>query len=316
MAKDRVTRDIGTEEPLNDWFDIDWQTVDKRVRNLRQRIYRATQDGQWNKVRSLMKLMLRSYSNLLQSVRKITQENKGRKTAGVDRQVVLTPKARLKLVQDMLEYETWKVKPARRVYIPKANGKQRPLGILTVKNRVAQAIVKNAVEPSWEARFETNSYGFRPGHSCHDAIEHCWIRLNRQGKDRWLLDADVSAAFDNLSHEHILKRLGNMPGRELIRQWLRAGYVEADIFHDTTSGVPQGGVVSPVAANIALDGLQALIGPKMGFIRYADDFICTTRTKEQIEAIKPVIEKWLAERGLALNRIFPLGIPSKTDELG
>jgi RNA-directed DNA polymerase len=301
LAKDRVKQDIGPKEQLEDWFDIDWQTVDKRVRNLRQRIYRATQNAQWNKVRSLMKLMLRSYSNLLQTVRKITQENHGRKTAGIDGQKVLTPKARVKLVREMLEFTTWKVRPARRVYIPKANGKQRPLGILTIKNRVAQAIVKSALEPSWEARFEPNSYGFRPGRSCHDAIEHCWIKLNRQGKDKWVLDADVKSAFDNISHEHILKRLGNIPGRELIKQWLKAGYVEADILHATASGVPQGGVVSPVIANIALDGLQQLLDGKLGFVRYADDFIVTAKSKEQIEAVVPAIEEWLAERGLMLN---------------
>lgn len=308
--KDRVDMDIGAKELLEDWTIIDWRSASKRVRNLRRRIYRATKNAQWNEVRSLMKLMLRSHANLLVSVRKVTQENKGKRTAGIDNQLILSPKTRVKLVQQMSECATWSVKPAKRIYIPKVNGKQRPLGILTIKNRVAQAIVKNALEPSWEARFESHSYGFRPGRSTHDAIEQCWRRLNRHCKDRWVLDADVKSAFDNISHDFILQRLGNIPARGLIKQWLKAGYVEAELFHDTTSGVQQGGVISPVLANVALDGIQELIGSKVGFIRYADDFVVTARTKEQIEALKPVIAKWLSERGLVMNeektRIVPV----------
>jgi RNA-directed DNA polymerase len=248
-----------------------------------------------------MKLMLRSYSNLLLSVRKVTQENKGKRTAGIDDQLILTPKARMKLVRSMEKHEVWKVSPAKRIYIPKANGKQRPLGILTIKNRVAQAIVKNALEPSWEARYEPHNYGFRLGRSVHDAIAQCWMRLNRRAKDRWVLDADLRAAFDNVSHKFILDKLGKIPGRSLIKEWLEAGYIENEIFYDTASGVPQGGVLSPVLFNIALDGMHRILGSRVGFIIYADDFVVTAQSKEELDNLKPVIENWLRERGLVMN---------------
>lgn len=324
--KDRDLTVIGAKEPLEDWNRIDWKQANKRVKNLRQRIYRATRNGQWNKVRSLKKLMLRSYSNLLLSVRRVTQENRGKRTAGLDGQRVLSPEERVALVNKMQTYTLWQVKPAKRIYIPKANStKQRPLGIPCIKDRVAQAIVKNALEPSWEARFEANSYGFRPGRSCHDAIQQCYNRL-KKGIEGWILDADIRGAFDNISHEFILQALGNSPGRELIKQWLKAGYVEAEVFYETNSGTPQGGIVSPLLANIALDGLDELLATydkekeyiylrpdgrqtvsrkrlkRYGFIRYADDMLVTAETKEDIEAIVPIIEAWLKQRGLELNQ--------------
>jgi RNA-directed DNA polymerase len=301
MAKDRVQVDIGTMTQKMDWSSIDWQQVDLQVRNLRRRIFRAAQNNQWNQVRSLMKLMLRSYANVLQSVRKVTQDNKGKNTPGIDSQVVISPRGRVALVRAMLARKAWRISPARRVYIPKADGKQRPLGILTVKNRVAQAIVKNALEPRWEAQFEQHSYGFRPGRSAHDAIEQCFRRLNKHCGDIWILDADLKAAFDNISHDFILQRLGSIPARGLLKKWLQAGYVEAEMFHATARGVPQGGVISPLLANIAMDGMQALLGRKFGFIRYADDFVVTAKSREQLMAVVPTIEKFLAERGLCLN---------------
>ncbi len=324
--KDRVLCDIGAPAPLQDWATIDWQLVKKRVKNLRQRIYRATQNRQWNRVRSLTKLMLRSYSNLLLSVRRVTQENQGKRTAGIDGQRALTAQDRVGLVKQMQDYTPWRIRPVKRIYIPRAEGKSpRPLGIPTLSDRVAQAIVKNALEPSWEARFEANSYGFRPGRSCQDALAQSHMRLQK-GRDTWLLKADIQGAFDHVSHEAILTALGNTPGRELVKQWLKAGYVEAEMFHETLSGTPQGGIISPLLLNIALTGLEAVVAapqkvktytytrphgsrqvshktsPRYGFIRYADDLLVTAGTQEDIEAIVPRIEHWLAERGLRLSQ--------------
>lgn len=253
--KDRFGNEIGTDALPEKWADLNWKAATKVVRNLRQRIYRATQRNEWNKVRSLTSLMLKSKSNLLLAVRRVTQTNQGKKTAGVDNQLALNPQMRIQLIHEILKLNPWKAKPAKRIYIPKANGKKRPLGIPTLKDRVMQAVVKNALEPSWEARFEANSYGFRPGRSCHDAIEQVHTRL-RKGGDEWILDADIKGAFDHISHEYILNALGAIPSRELIKQWLKAGYVEANKFNPRSTGTPQGGIVSPLLANLALDGLE------------------------------------------------------------
>ena len=319
-VKDRVIQDIGATESLKDWNAVNWREVNQRVKNLRQRIYRATEQGQWNQVRNLKKLMMRSYANLLYSTRKITQINQGKKTAGVDGQTAISPPERTEIVNELQKYTVWKAKPTKRVYIPKANGKQRPLGIPTIKDRILQTVVKNAFEPEYEAKFESNSYGFRPGRGCHDAIEQCWSRLNATGGDTWILDADIKGAFDNISHEFIMNEIGVSPGRELIKQWLKAGYIETEIFNQTTSGTPQGGAISPLLANIALNGMEEWLKthqttrtfqfktrtmrrdfPTYGFIRYADDFVITAKSKKDIEAIVPEIVEWLKLRGLNLN---------------
>jgi RNA-directed DNA polymerase len=270
-----------TEGRPTDWNAIDWRTVNRRVRNLRQRIFRATQEGDWDKVQSLQRLMLRSSSNVAQSIRRVTQINQGKHTPGIDKVVVKTPEARGQLMDYILQRTTpWRAVPVRRVYIPKANGKLRPLGIPTILNRTLQAIVKNALEPSWEARFETTSYGFRPGRSAQDAIRQIWDIASLKAKP-WVLDADITGCFDNLNHEHLIATIGPFPAQALIRQWLKAGYVEYGQLHETPTGSPQGGVISPLLANISLHGMEAALGihyqpnhkrcGRCAVIRYADD---------------------------------------------
>lgn len=323
--KDRVYKDIGAVKPEEMWKQIDWRATKEQVKNLRHRIYRATQEEKWNQVRSLMKLMLRSRANLLVSARRVTQENAGKNTPGVDGRTATTALERGKLVKEMQLYQAWKVKPTKRIYIPKANGQKRPLGIPCLIDRVMQAIVKNALEPSWEARFESRSYGFRPGRSTQDAIQHCWSCFKSDRPNQWVLDADIKGAFDNVCHTNLLKQIGEIPGRALIKKWLKAGYLEQDSWNATEQGTPQGGVISPLLMNIALYGMQTLLSqfkriryytvrsgkyigkrypkeqPRYRLAVYADDFVISTETKEEAEAAIPILSEWLKERGLQLH---------------
>src|SRR5712664_2155893 len=234
------------------WDKVDWRAQEGQVRRLRQRIFKAAQEQDWPKVRNLQKLMLRSRSNTLVSVRQVTQRNAGRKTAGIDGEVALTPGARADVaVRVHQSRSSWNPRAVRRVYIPKASNraKLRPLGIPVIMDRCHQNRVKNALEPEWEARFEPRSYGFRPGRGCHDAIAAIFNACKGPMARRvWALDADLASAFDKIDHDHLLAAIGSFPARDMIRGWLKAGVFEAGKgFAPTVEGTPQGGVITPPA---------------------------------------------------------------------
>jgi RNA-directed DNA polymerase len=308
----------GPEDEFPEWDAVDWRAVEESVRRLRQRIFAATRAGDLKRVRSLQKLMLRSRANALVSVRRVTEVNAGRMTAGVDGQVVVMDQHKADLA-DWVQRRArpWSPRPVKRVYVPKSNGRRRPLGIPVIADRCLQALAVNALEPEWEARFEPRSYGFRPGRGCHDAIVAIHTTASRRDAKRlWVLDADLAAAFDHLNHDHILSSLGTFPGRELVRQWLTAGVIEAGRFTPTHEGAPQGGVISPLIMNVALHGMEAAAGVRYHsagtragktvsgcpvLVRYADDLIALCHSREQAEQVKARLAEWLAPRGLVFN---------------
>jgi RNA-directed DNA polymerase len=306
----------GPEDAIFDWHQIDWRRVEADVRRLRQRIFTASKAGDLARVRRLQKLMLRSRSNTLLSVRRVTERNAGRLTAGVDGEVVLTPEAKLELANRIQHgTDTFKALPVRRVYIPKRgkSGKRRPLGIPVILDRCHQARVVNALEPEWEARFEPKSYGFRPGRGCHDAIDAVYqVAKGKNPKRRWALDADLAAAFDLIAHDHILRMLGAFPARGMVKQWLKAGVVENGRLSRTEDGVPQGGVVSPLLLNVALHGMEQAAGVRYDpngwaranspvLIRYADDLLALCHSRQEALEVKVRLAAWLAPRGLTFN---------------
>jgi RNA-directed DNA polymerase len=303
------------------WGKIDWREQEGQVRRLRQRIFKAAQEQDWPKVRNLQKLMLRSRANSLVSVRQVTQRNAGRKTAGIDGEVALTPEARAQMaVRVHQSITSWNPRAVKRVYIPKASNraKLRPLGIPVIMDRCHQQRVRHALEPEWEARFEPRSYGFRPGRSCQDAIAAIYNVCKGPRASRvWALDADLAAAFDNIDHDHLLAALGPFPARDLIRGWLKAGVFEKGKgFAPTEEGTPQGGVISPCLLNVALHGLEEAAGVRYrttgtqagnlmpespAAVRYADDVVVLCGSQQQAGQVKAQLTEWLAPRGLAFN---------------
>ncbi len=297
-----------------EWYAIDWPTIQRNVRRLQVRIAQATKENRWGKVRALQRLLTHSYSGKVLAVRRVT-ENNGKKTPGVDREIWDTPEKKTQAVHE-LKSRGYQPQPLRRVHIPKSDGKtMRPLGIPTMKDRAMQALYLLALDPVVETKADKNSYGFRQQRSCADAIEQTFRALTKATTE-WILEADIRSCFDKISHDWLLAHVPM--DRAILQKWLKAGYMEQCVFHETAEGTPQGGIISPALANYALDGLERVLRekypkgirfkslgdkyPAVNFIRYADDFIITSKSKELLEGeIKPLAEQFLQVRGLELS---------------
>jgi len=300
-----------------EWKNLNWRKLERVTFKLQKRIFQASERGDVKAVRKLQKTLINSWSAKCIAVRRVTQDNQGKNTAGIDGIKSLNPKQRMNLVGKLKL--TNKAKPTRRVHIHKPGTTEtRPLGIPTINYRALQALVKLAMEPEWEALFEPNSYGFRPGRSCHDAIEAIYLSIRQ--KHKYVLDADISKCFDRINHKALIDKLHTYPTlSRLIKTWLKAGYMDGkELFH-TNEGTPQGGVISPLLANIALHGMEervkqyaeTLKGGKranresLNLIRYADDFVIIHEDINVVKKCQEIITDWLGDMGLELK-------PSKT----
>jgi RNA-directed DNA polymerase len=289
------------------WNAIDWQKANRNVNRLQARIVKATQEGRWGKVKTLQHLLTHSFSAKALAVKRVT-ENSGKHTPGVDGEIWNTPKKKAIAISS-LRQRGYHPKPLRRIYILKKNGKMRPLGIPTMKDRAMQALYRLALDPIAETIADRNSYGFRLQRSTADAIEQCFNILAPKRSASWILEGDIKSCFDHISHNWML---ANIPtDKAMLRKWLKAGFIEKHIFFNTEEGTPQGGVISPVLANMTLDGLERKLKDnfrrkpslKVNFVRYADDFIVTAKSKELLqEQVVPVIATFLKERGLEFSQ--------------
>lgn len=313
-------------KPLgSSWETINWIRVNKTVKQLRGMIFRATKEKNISQISRFQKLLLRSHANLLLSIRKVTIINSGKKTPGIDNQLIKTNKLRWQIFEQLKNLPEdcliRFVRPVVRILIARPGKKPRPLGIPTIKDRINQNRVKNALEPQWEAQFEDTSYGFRPARGAHDALQRVWLSVARQNKKLWVLDADIEGCFNNISHSCILDNIKDFPYHNIISHWLKAGYImfpskfddaAPEVMDtDTGKGTPQGGIISPLLANIALHGMEQALGIKTvsttsqksganiySLIRYADDFIVLAQTEQQCKEAKAKMEAFLAARGM------------------
>jgi RNA-directed DNA polymerase len=295
------------------WHQIDWVKAHRTVRRLQTRIAKAAKEGRWNKAKALSWLLTHSFAGKAIAVKRVTV-NKGRKTPGVDKVVWDNPEKKTKGVAS-LGRRGYKPQPLRRVCIPKANGKTRPLGIPTIKDRAMQALHLLALEPIAETTADPNSYGFRRYRACQDAAEQLFINLSRRSSAKWVLDADITGCFDHISHEWLMENIPMDKG--VLGKWLKVGFIEDQNWFPTEAGTPQGGIISPLLANMTLDGMEKELAQRFGvrdgkgnslarknkvkLVRYADDFIITCSTKEGLGEVEQTVKGFLAERGLSLS---------------
>ena len=293
--------------PIDDakkWNSINWKEAQRQVRRLQMRIAKAVKEHRWNKVKALQHLLTHSFNAKLLAVKRVTS-NKGKNTPGIDGVLWKGARAKWRAACSLCR-RGYKALPLRRIYIPKKNGKKRPLSIPVMKCRAMQALYKLALAPVAETTADGNSYGFREGRSCADAIQASFNALSKPNSATWVLEADIAGCFDNISKEWLLD---NIPmDKAILRKWLEAGYVENGINYPSRKGTPQGGIISPTLSNMTLDGLEEVVRSavprrsRVNFIRYADDFIVTGKSKRLLkEKVKPAVEKFLDDRGLALS---------------
>jgi RNA-directed DNA polymerase len=272
-----------------DWNSIPWRKVCRTVCRLQARIVKAVREGKWHKVKSLVYLLTHSFSGRALAILRVVN-NPGAKTPGVDGDCWPHAEERGAAFAS-LRRRGYRPQPLRRIYIPKSNGRKRPLGIPTMTDRAMQALYLLGLDPIAETQADGHSYGFRRERCCADAIEQCHLLLGNRHGPRWILEGDIKSCFDRICHSWLVDHIPM--DKEILRAWLKTGFLEEGVRFDTTEGTPQGGIISPVLANRALDGLQALLAEhfpsgdkrtcKVHLVRYADDFIITGTSKEFLQ---------------------------------